>query len=861
MSRMSNDDDRPTGLKFTRNYYGYQRDQPSSHDKQQGSMYSSYSSSRYGDNNPSIHSRPSIDSIDRPILPISRDRDHSPGSGMLSPTLPTRSPQRVRDSHTSTQMGNDLYDSRYSAYSTPSTYSKKDPLDPAPARPRQSEARVSLTKQIDHLWRDNVHVDHDIPSDYDDEPKDLLQQLAISQAVIEATEYKVLASDELEMLQKEYDQVKHQSTAAASQLALELKMQNTSVSLAYLVDTRHNYSALKQQQQIRALGQNMASMVADYQQLKNREIRLYQQLLEHKAGLLGKGIQQQHQSRRPSAASHSNDRHVDESPVQDTREPSSTTGNKLKESEERSEAKIQELMATVTSRDNALSTKDQELTAKDTEIEQLIKQQQEQQSSMVHLLNQLNSLYQRFAVVDDGALESSASVVSVNEKDPFSLVSYMDKTLGGQKTKIHHLEREIESIHEKHRLEALADKKVEIQLRATQERKEAAEARCEELTKEIEQLKNNHNSLSDLDRLKADLDNLSFNESSAHLNQVGELESQLHQAEEHRQRLERELIEARSVATDLEVEVSKSKTELSSAKQREVGHNLELQQYKDDLYALQNEKKKWDRMMKRQTVMQLMDDQGGMSIKDKYEQQLEEQAQEYMAQLKEQKVFLDKVSKDKDTMQVERDQLQATCNDLEELIRGKTRILDARDIHISELESQVQELKLQSRGRAGAASGAVDAAVLQELQDAFTRKEIAWMEQSANMETNFEGILKEFDRLTGSAVEFENERMTYERRIEDLEQRLNLMDEELNQARIDRLGFEGGDTPTTTSLRKEFRRMVNDLKQEHQRLLERETEETKRVEKQLKDLKHEIAMSNYEKVNKSVQTPFDREFF
>ncbi|KAI8073223.1 hypothetical protein BC940DRAFT_267937 [Gongronella butleri] len=826
------DDDRPAGLKFTRNYYGFQRDQGSVSDKP--SFLPGFSSSRYGDNANSLLSRPSLDiSADRPILPAARDTPSNKNS-LLSPTLPSRSPQRVRDSQTSTAYTGE-HGSRFSSTMTTPTPSKKEELAPPPVRPRQSEARFSLSKQVDHLWHG-----HATSGDADDAvialPKDLLHQLAVSQAVIEANDYKALSPEEADAVKKEYDEVKQQVATATSQLMLEMKMQHTSVSLAYLVDTRHNHSILKQQQQIRALGQQVSSLVDAYQQLKDRELALAHKLHQHTAALLVQGIQQADKQRIVAPF----------------------TANDKQQPSQQQQQQTQHL-----AHDSHDANTEELLAQKDKEIDQLRKQQKEQQNSMEHLVHQLTSLHQRFAAVD--GLQSRDTLhddENDDPTDPLSLVSRLDKTLNSQKLKTHQLEREIESIHEKQRLEALAEKKIEIQLRAAQERKEAAEARAADLQKELDALKNNHNSLSDLDRLKADLDSLNFNESSAHLGQINELESQLAQTEEHRQRLEKELLEVREQVTELQMEASKSNAELASAKSREKGQHVELQQYRDELFALENEKKKWERMMKRQTVMQLMDDHaGGVSIKDKYEQQLEEQAQEYMAQLKEQQVFLDKVGKDKEAIQVERDQLQATCHDLEELIRGKTRLLDSRDIHISELEAQVHELRRQSNRNASKFAGpTIDVSVLQELQEAFTRKEIAWMEQSASMETNFEGILKEFDRLTGTAVEFENERMNYERRIEELTQRMNVLDEELNQARINGLGYEDGNTPTTASLRKEFRRMVNDMKLEHQRLLDKEISETARVEKQLKDLKHEIAMANYEKVNKGIQTLSDKEY-
>ncbi|RCH78592.1 hypothetical protein CU097_000890, partial [Rhizopus azygosporus] len=52
-----------------------------------------------------------------------------------------------------------------------------------------------------------------------------------------------------------------------------------------------------------------------------------------------------------------------------------------------------------------------------------------------------------------------------------------------------------------------------------------------------------------------------------------------------------------------------------------------------------------------------------------------------------------------------------------------------------------------------------------------------------------------------------------------------------------------------------FRKMINDMQLEHQRALEKEAEEKKQLEKQLKDLKHEREMARYERINKGVQTP------
>ncbi|CAO3594224.1 unnamed protein product [Absidia cylindrospora] len=867
-----------------------------------------------------------MDTMERPILPSAKERPSysisssigtGAGSGgytatnsldkkgplpnIASPTLPTRSPQRARDSQTSTSQSyyalssdngypsSRLYQPTTNDATSPipalsmdysNTISKAVPSttlgyhDPPPSRPRLSEARFSLTAEVAKMWRSqSAPSDPSINNNCDQkrmmiESENLLNELLVSRAVLDSRDFKLLSFDDLDKISFEYEQIKQQVEHSTSKLALELKLRETARSLAYLNDSQNGPSSLQHQHEIKALDQKVDDMAHQLQNLKSKEHELHCQLLEHMAGVLSINIRQ-----LDSNSDHGQQQHQDYL----TASTSTPTIQINKQTTDRngmdntgiSASTHQALLAQLSEKEEMIANqqnKIQSLTSnKDEEMEDLRTKQQETQSTLGHILHQLNTMTEHYIDEDDDNSNGNSSFTSDTDSNKddgdgaMMLLAKLETTLATQRSRAGQLEREMESVLEKHRLEAMAEKKIEIQLRATQERRDAAEAKCQELMQELEMMKaSKKSSMSELDRLKADVDNFSFNDNSS---QVTELESQLQQSEDQRQKQEKELSELRAHFSDMEVEVSKAHAEMASTKQRETADKLELQHYRDEAFTLRQEKNKWERMMKRQTVMQLMDEgAGGSSLKDKYEQQLEEQEQEYVAQLKEQKAYLDKTSREKEAMMVERDQLAATCHDLEELIRGKTRLLDARDIHISELEAQVQALRRQSRTTGGGGGGgSVDAVVLRELQDAFSQKELAWMEQSANMETNFEGILKEFDRLTGTAVEFESERMNYERKISQLEQRMAVLDGELVALRVSHLGFEdngGKDTATTASLRKDFRRLVNDMKLEHQRLLDREANETKRVEKQLKDLKHDVAMSNYEKVNKGAQTLF-----
>lgn len=125
--------------------------------------------------------------------------------------------------------------------------------------------------------------------------------------------------------------------------------------------------------------------------------------------------------------------------------------------------------------------------------------------------------------------------------------------------------------------------------------------------------------------------------------------------------------------------------------------------------------------------------------------------------------LLDKTDLEYERMRQEHDKLLSTCRDLEWLVKDKSRALEAREAHISQLEAE-----LQQRIRPGP-----------EIYE----REAAWIEQSAAMEANFEGILKEFDRLTGTAMEFENDRANYERRIELLTREVKQLEGRLLEER------------------------------------------------------------------------------
>lgn len=421
-----------------------------------------------------------------------------------------------------------------------------------------------------------------------------------------------------------------------------------------------------------------------------------------------------------------------------------------------------------------------------------------------------------------------------------TLLASMETEFSSYKAKVERLERQLESSEEKLRLEAASTKKYEVQLRMAQDKREAAEARCKELEE------SRHQSSIDY------LGNMASSSSPQDKERISQLEEELQEARSREDELQKRISTMQGTLADLEVRCTKAESEAGALESRERAASEALSQCQSDLSSLRAEKQRWERALKRESVLQLMEG-GSESYRAKYEQQVEEQRQEYEAQLQEQHALLEKTTRVKEQLEADYEKMSSVCKDLEDLIRDKNRTVDARDLRINQLEQDIAELRSQQQQTRG---GGGNIQKMEELQRAFTAREQAWLAQSASMETDFEGIMKEFDRLTTTAMEFETDRMKYEQRIEELTRRMQHLEAELTEERISKLGLDTSEGPTTASLRKEFRKLVSDLKADHQRILDRETSERKSVESKLRDMKHEREMARYERVNKGVQTHF-----
>lgn len=342
----------------------------------------------------------------------------------------------------------------------------------------------------------------------------------------------------------------------------------------------------------------------------------------------------------------------------------------------------------------------------------------------------------------------------------------------------------------------------------------------------------------------------------------------------------------RSKMSEMEVKSNTSNSVATAASARERSLQMELQQFRAEAFDLREQKERWEKTMRRDSVLQVVQG-GGDSLKAQYEQMMQEQVEEYEAQLKEQSALLEKTLREKDALDSERQKLAAMSKDLEDLVRDKIRTLDSKEGTIGRLEMELAEVKVrlveaQTSDNRGASSSMMDELSqlrmenttmeaelnitqdqLQALQSRFesAQKQFSQMEnamhkRSERLEDDFEGIMKEYERITGNLMNLESERHSHERRYNELQEHAHKLEFDLADYKIRAMGVaeQGNESGTTASLRKEFRKLMNEMKSEHHEVLMREVLERKRLESTVRDMRRDEEMRRWDKVSKGVQT-------
>ncbi|GBC05870.1 hypothetical protein RclHR1_06490005 [Rhizophagus clarus] len=369
---------------------------------------------------------------------------------------------------------------------------------------------------------------------------------------------------------------------------------------------------------------------------------------------------------------------------------------------------------------------------------------------------------------------------------------------------------------------------------------------------------------------------------------------------------QQELEETKMKLADLEEKAQSAKSQVQSTNERENETRNELESLREQLMTSQEKVRKFEAIMKRQSVLQVVND--GTTIKEEFQQQLATQEQEYEAQLKERDIIIKKLRDDLTSTTTDKNNVSQTVKDLEEMLKSKTRTLDQREVTINRLESDIVKFKTELAELKAAADGEtskfnnnnegndgvensgrgdlnnlkeeLEAAheelknlrndkekleaqlrqsrdTLEKAQEAFSMREASLEKRSETMQTELDGILKEFDRLTRNFLDFDSERQKLENSVDNLQKKCEKLENELADEKLKNMGIDAISEPATTAtLRKEFRKMMADLRVEQQKLLHRETEEKKKLENIVRNLKREKEAEKWERANKGTQTGF-----
>ncbi|CAB5192488.1 unnamed protein product [Rhizophagus irregularis] len=258
--------------------------------------------------------------------------------------------------------------------------------------------------------------------------------------------------------------------------------------------------------------------------------------------------------------------------------------------------------------------------------------------------------------------------------------------------------------------------------------------------------------------------------------------------------------------------------------------------------------------------------------------------------MKERDIIIKKLRDDLTNTTTDKNNVTQTVRDLEEMLKSKTRTLDQREVTINRLEGDIVKFKSELAELKAATDGEVsnfnnnsegnnDSTILgvgnsggNDLNKLKEELEAAHEELKhlRNDKEKLEAQLRQSkDTLEKSQAAFATREASLEKSsemmqaeldensIDNLQKKCEKLENELADEKLKHMGMDAVSEPATTAtLRKEFRKMMADLRTDQQKLLQRETEEKKKLENTVRNLKREKEAEKWERSTKSTQTGF-----
>jgi chromosome segregation ATPase len=202
-------------------------------------------------------------------------------------------------------------------------------------------------------------------------------------------------------------------------------------------------------------------------------------------------------------------------------------------------------------------------------------------------------------------------------------------------------------------------------------------------------------------------------------------------------------------------------------------------------------------------------------------------------------------------------------NDCEKWDRSKRdyekEILDLTDEQtrtqkqIDELHKELMEARQRDTG-----------ATFDEVQNLKDREQTLTEElkkreaREARLETEMEATLKEFERLTMNIADFEGEKMKMNKINKEQKEEIEDLRKKLQEATVDNLGSKVSPNASARTkeqtMRNEFRKMLQEVREDYQKQLKKESERNDELDQTIKQMKREKDMMAYHTCNIGTQT-------
>ncbi|CAG8461204.1 9122_t:CDS:2 [Dentiscutata heterogama] len=831
-----------------------------------------------------------------------------------------------------------------------------------------------------------------------DTTDEMLIQLLVSQAIIDAKDFDILSLEEVEELKKDYSLLTTRITALTSKLSLESKIREAASSLARLHASNRRLSR-QATDHLSAANRKVDQVATELWKLTQRAGEVQRKLLQHMAGILSTGIckieeKHVHQFQTNSIQIQEGGDGIDNLYNEIMGINSNGPDPILVEKVSSLETSLHNAHQTLAEARMAIKRKDKEIEELRAKIDDSATEARER--TVAELRTELEEVGSRLDILlrkhkaNSGKNSTSSDNEDSDESDSGNSTFYrlstmttatqhlqkeqyrnisenlsaLEKALEAYAFRVYKSEQEINSTKnntddensQSQLQEALnnlkrAEEKVEteqkkvknmeneiFELQAKAERVQDLEDQIKEMerknrAKGVNETSNDTNVEFKLKKTEREYDEImealkkSFSnlpsdrsednkikisketiisriqrvgdENKRLMDQISHLQSRIHDQamklkgqDNLKQELEDTLIElenSKSRVMELEDKAQNAISRAASTNEKQSDLRNELEDLRERLSTSQEKVRKYEAILKRQSVIQIVDN--GTSIKEEFQQQLAAQEQEYEAQIKERDALILKLRSNLSHNTTEKDNLSQVVKDLEDMLKSKSRTLDQREVTISRLEGDVVRLKSElaelkaatdgmSRFNKGSSRTSSQVDEEQELiqlrstkskleqevrklkesivivQKQFSEREDALEKRSETNQNELDGVLREFDRLTRNFIDFDTERHKLQNNIDQLQSKCEALENELADEKIKHLGMDGNEPVTTATLRKEFRKMMADSREEQTKLLRRETDERKKLEATVRNLKREKEAVKWEKVNKGTQTKF-----